>query len=188
MSATADPLPFVRVNSLDYSPKDFIRSALYSGPSKNALKQISKIELLKDTRAMDGHWRHEFLVFTVDDGEQELYFERHVFEDTESWMGMFVFAWNLFQGDALDILTFREPECEEVIESKHFSKPSECRGLGNQDIIYIVTAKSFPNQSQVVIYTQGSRQNPGKSGIRKKVSEIWSVLCKLLGMVPRLSV
>jgi hypothetical protein len=82
MPATADPLPFAH----SYSPRQFAQSALYNCPSKNASKQISKIELLKDTRAMNGHWRHEFLLFTVDHGEEELYlyFERHMFDDVES--------------------------------------------------------------------------------------------------------
>lgn len=79
---------------------------------------------------MNSHWRHEFLVFRVGHGEEELnlYFERHLFEDAENWKDMAVFAWNLFQGDALDILTFREPGCEEDVETKSFTKAGECRG------------------------------------------------------------
>ena len=128
MPATADPFPFTKPDG--YNPREFVQSALFNGPSENASKRISKIELLKDTRAMNGHWRHEFLVFRVDRGEEGLYlyFERHLFEDDETWKDMAVFAWNLFQGDALDLLTFHEPGCEEDVETKSFAKASECRG------------------------------------------------------------
>ena len=107
---------------------------------------------------MDGHWLHELLVFTVDHGEEELYlyFERHLFDDAESWQDMAVFALTLFQGKALDILTFREPGCEEDLETKSFTKAGECRGCLPRTS-FTVTAKSFPNQSQVIIHTQGSR-------------------------------
>ena len=54
MPATTDPFPFV----ITYSPRKFVQSALYNGPSRNASKRtLSKIELLKDTRAMNDHWR-----------------------------------------------------------------------------------------------------------------------------------
>ena len=126
MPATKDPFPFAKPDG--YNPREFVRSALKSGPSKNALKQISKIELLKDTRAR-GHWRHELLVFSVDheEGGIYLYFERELFEDDKTWKDMAVFASKLFQGDALDILTFYEPGCEKDVETKNFAKASECR-------------------------------------------------------------
>lgn len=124
---TEDPFPFAKPDG--YNSEEFVRSALYNGPSENASKQISKIELLKDTRAMDGHWRHEFLVFSVDHEEEglHLYCERHLFEPDETWMDMAVFAWKLFQGDALDLLTFFEPGCEKDVETKSFAKTSKCR-------------------------------------------------------------
>ena len=128
MPVASEPLLFAK--PLGYNSRDFVQFALYNGPSKNALKRISKIELLKDTRPMNGHWRHEFLVFSIDleeEGLYYLYFERHLFEDVESWKDMVVFAWELFQGDALDILTFYEPGCEKDVETKTFAKAGECR-------------------------------------------------------------
>ena len=157
MPATADPFPFDKLDG--YNLKEFVRAALHSGPSKNALKRISKIDLLKDTRAMDGHWRHELLVFTIDHGEEGLYlhFERELFEPAESGKDMAIFAWKLFQGDALDILTFREPGCEEDVEKNSFAKASECPGcLPPESKTPFNRKKSFPNQSQVIIHTQGS--------------------------------
>ena len=78
---------------------------------------------------MNGHWRHEFLVFSVDHEEEGLYlyFERELFEGGETWKDMAVFAWNLFQGEALDILTFCEPGCEKDVETKSFAKAGEGR-------------------------------------------------------------
>ena len=142
-----------------YNSKEFVRSVLYSGPSENSLKQISKIELLKDTRAMNGHWRHEFLLCSVDHEEEGIYLycERQLFEADETWMDMAVFAWKLFQGDSLDLLTFYEPGSEKDVEIKSFAKASECRWcLPPESKTSSVTAKSFPNQSQVVIHAQGS--------------------------------
>ena len=48
---------------------------------------------MKDTRPMNGHWRHEFLVFSLDHGEEGLYlyFERHL-DDDGSWKDMAAFA------------------------------------------------------------------------------------------------
>jgi hypothetical protein len=120
--ATEDPFPFTEPSV--YGLSDFVRSALDNGPSKNALKQISKIELLKDTRNM----RHEFLVLSVDNEEEGLYlcFERRQKKDVKSWEDRAVFAWNLFQAEALDILTFHEPGSEMDVEIKNFAKASEC--------------------------------------------------------------
>lgn len=77
---------------------------------------------------MNGRWRHEFLVFRLDHGEDGLYlyFERHL-NDDGSWKDMAVFAWYLFQGDSFNIHSFREPGCEEDVETKSFTKAGECR-------------------------------------------------------------
>lgn len=112
-----------------YSPKEFSKAALHKGFSHNALKPVSKIELLKDTRIKD-HWCHEFLVFTVahEGRELHLYFERELddSDDGEGLKAIAVFAWRFFSGKAYDNLEFHEAGCEADVEKKAWTKPSEC--------------------------------------------------------------
>ena len=114
-----------------YSPKKFSKAALHKGFSRNALKPVSKIELLKDTRKK-GHLCHELLVFTVanEGRELHLYFERELddSDDGEGVRAKVVFAWRLFRGKAYDILEFHEAGCEEDVEKKACTIPSECPG------------------------------------------------------------
>ncbi|PPQ82490.1 hypothetical protein CVT25_007328 [Psilocybe cyanescens] len=108
-----DPLPL----SGEHTLNDFCRRATQSGPSKNASSEISKIELLKDTRVTE-HWTHEYLVFTVirsgggakqEDADSDvlaLYFERGL-EDHEEWSWR-DFIRRGFTGAAADTLSFYE--------------------------------------------------------------------------------
>jgi len=114
--------PLLLTGSYD-PPKKFSEAALHKGPSRNASKPVFKIELLKDIRAR-GHWRHEFLVFTVTHNGRELYlyFERELDEDIEGWKGKAAFAREFFRGAALDILQFHEAGSEKDVETRGWTQ------------------------------------------------------------------
>lgn len=129
-----DPLPL----SGEHTLNDFCRRATQSGPSKNASSEISKIELLKDTRVTE-HWTHEYLVFTVirsgggakqEDADSDvlaLYFERGL-EDHEEWSWR-DFIRRGFTGAAADTLSFYEAGGEDDRDLRGWSTSSTFASL-----------------------------------------------------------
>ncbi|KAF8161526.1 hypothetical protein B0H34DRAFT_673438 [Crassisporium funariophilum] len=92
----------------DHTPDQFYAHALKSGRSRNASAQITRTELLKDSRVYE-HWSHKFLAFTVLRGKQE----------------------HMLYSRATDTLRFCKPGDERDIEKRAFANAGVSLKLSN---------------------------------------------------------
>ncbi|KAF4613057.1 hypothetical protein D9613_010705 [Agrocybe pediades] len=149
-SATPDPLPLGGEQTLD----QFCTRALKSSRSNNAASIISKIELLKDVRTRDDHWRHECLVFTVHSPQSDhkiaIYFERGLDNDG-TWSDFLLFLKAGMEGTPADTLTCTEVGSDEDVEKRSWSnsivkvhlRPSEPGPLRVRHIAKVISSESY---------------------------------------------